>query len=101
MSSSEPCKILFRLQIISFPFQKDIFQDITQCKDAYQAIILIDDNKPMNSGLPNRIKDSIQAVIDGTGVYSWEILRPCLAYDELKEHKYDSRRSVFGALRPR
>lgn len=55
----------------------------------------------MNSGLPNRIKDSIQAVIDGTGIYSWEILRPCLAYDELKEQMYDSRRSVFGALRPR
>ena len=76
---SPPPWSLFRLQIISFALQENIFQDIAQRENAHQTVVLVDDHKSMDSRFPDRIKDGVEAVIDGTCVYSREILRRRLA----------------------
>lgn len=65
----------FWLMIIPFAFQKDIFQDIAQRQNADEPIILIDDDKSMNSRFPDRIKNSVEPVINRTSVYSGEVLQ--------------------------
>ena len=61
-----PCRTLASvwLYVISLALKKDIFQDIAQGQNANQTIIFVNDHKPMNSRLPDGIKDGVQTIID-------------------------------------
>lgn len=64
----------FRLHIIPFAFEKDIFQDVTQGQYTDQTIVFVDNYQPVNSRLSDCVKEGVETIIDGARKDSGEIL---------------------------
>lgn len=57
-----------------FSLEKNVVQDITQSEDTLEPEMLIHDNQTVDSGLADGIKDSVQSIVERTGVDTREAL---------------------------